>query len=453
MRARWLIFALSLAAPPALAHTALAAAEGEAAPAPGAAKGSTKGKGGRAATAAPADDGAGGIEGAAAGSGDGAAGDAKATGSPAEGPPKDGDEATERLSTYANEGRWGEIFVRSEEWAKAFPDHFGPRHFHGLLLMATNQTDAAIAEFREVVRLLPTFADGHLRLGLALTLLGDDEAARGPIQKALELEADNEEAKLELAAIGTRARLRASVKGSPPTASTPEATAWDALDRVAGGDLGGAMERYLDPALIDRVFDSVGAPKRGRDQARRDFYRGASEGVRRRGAANIVGWELAPAGENDGTSARIRATVLTVQTTSEAEVVQQLATLDSPLADKVLAADVLAIYRSLPRPVVEASFRRVIGREVPALATVDFDMRKSGDRWLIADANIDIQGTANLKLSVLAENSRELIKLGGGDPDRLSRSPFGRGVSAGIGLGILGAVIGVVMMLIRRART
>lgn len=52
--------------------------------------------------------------------------------------------------------------------------------------------DEALTRFRLAVEMDPTFADAHLRLGIALRLKGESEKARTAFERALELDPEGE---------------------------------------------------------------------------------------------------------------------------------------------------------------------------------------------------------------------------------------------------------------------
>ncbi len=71
------------------------------------------------------------------------------------------------------------------------PDDAAARHSLGLAYMYGGDFAAAKEQFEIVVTLEPQFADGHAKLAMCLAQLGNVEAARRAISRALELEPDN----------------------------------------------------------------------------------------------------------------------------------------------------------------------------------------------------------------------------------------------------------------------
>ena len=64
---------------------------------------------------------------------------------------------------------------------------------------AKGDTDAAIAEYREAIKLKPGFAEAHNGLGLALQHKGQTDDAIAEYRKAIELKADYQLARDNLA--------------------------------------------------------------------------------------------------------------------------------------------------------------------------------------------------------------------------------------------------------------
>jgi Tfp pilus assembly protein PilF len=95
-------------------------------------------------------------------------------------------------------GQTDEAIRQFQEAVRLRPDYAKARINLGVALGQRNRTDEAIRQFQEVLRLQPDYADAHYNLGTALGRKGRTDEAIGQFQEALRLQPDYPQARCNL---------------------------------------------------------------------------------------------------------------------------------------------------------------------------------------------------------------------------------------------------------------
>ena len=105
-------------------------------------------------------------------------------------------------------GQTDEAIRQYQEAIRLKPDYAYAHDTLGTALGRKGQTDEAISQFQEAIRLKPDYADAHYNLGIALVMKGQTDEAISQFQEAIRLKPDEAEAHNNLGmALGEKGRI------------------------------------------------------------------------------------------------------------------------------------------------------------------------------------------------------------------------------------------------------
>src|SRR5262249_25567104 len=89
--------------------------------------------------------------------------------------------------TWRQVGFWKDDPTLFCTFARDMPENFLAHHVLGCAHLREHRLDEAMAEFREALRLRPTYAEAHSNMGMALELSGNSAGAIAQYEAALQL--------------------------------------------------------------------------------------------------------------------------------------------------------------------------------------------------------------------------------------------------------------------------